>query len=161
MKIQIRHAKDHDSNTIVNFIQATLQDMEAGGGHEVNHDVKFWQSYRNEITKFIRKDDRLYLLAHSENSVTGFLEGKIIRLREMFTDLNSFHISVVYVVPEVRQRGVATKLVHEALGWASGRGCREADLNVLFSNDKARGLYKKMGFEVFQYNLRMKLPTNA
>jgi hypothetical protein len=30
MEIQIRHAKDHDSHTIVNFIQATLQEIYRG-----------------------------------------------------------------------------------------------------------------------------------
>jgi len=47
MAIQIRHADDHDGNTILNFIQATLQEMESVGGHEVNHDGKFWQRKRS------------------------------------------------------------------------------------------------------------------
>ena len=79
----------------------------------------------------------------------------------MFVPLKRFHISVVYVVPKARRRGIATALVHEALRWAARQTCREADLNVLSDNDKARGLYKKIGFEVFQYKLRMKLPMNA
>ena len=161
MDIQFRRAADQDGNTIADFIQAALKDMESVGGHKANHDEKFWQWYRKEITVFIRTDDRLYLFAQKKNSAIGFLEGKIIRLHEMFTNVNSFHISVVYVLPEARQRGVATALVQEALRWASEQGCGEADLNVLFNNEKARRLYKKIGFEVFKYNLRMKLNTNT
>ena len=161
MDLKIRLANDHDGGTIAEFILAALCDMESVGGYEVNHEGKFWQRYSEQVPEFIRMDDRLYLLAQFESRVIGFLEGIIIRLHEMFTAMNSFHISVVYVVPEARQRGVATALVKEALQWASKRGCRESDLNVLFKNDKARGLYKKIGFEVFQYKLRMKLPVNT
>ena len=159
MAIRIRH--DHDGNIIISFTQAALQEMESVGGHRVNHDGKFWQWYRKEITDFIRMDDRLFLLAQSENSAVGLLEGKIIKLHEVFASLNSFHISVVYVVPEARLRGVATALVREALRWASKQVCREANLNVLSNNDKARRFYKKIGFEIFQHNLRIKLPKNA
>ena len=158
MDIYIRHAETRDCQTIVSFIQATLKYMASVGGHEVNRDGKYWQWYSEEVVEFIRRDDRLYLLAQEGSSISGFLEGKIIRLPEMFTHMNSFHISVVYVIPESRRRGIATAMVHEALKWASERGCREADLNVLYDNDNAKNLYKKLGFEVFQHNLRMKLP---
>ncbi len=161
MSIQIRHADDDDGHTIVDFIQAMLQEMESVGGHEVNHDGKFWRWYRQEIAELIRMRDRLYLLAQLENSAVGLLEGKIIRLNEVFVSLDSFHISVVYVEPKARRRGIATALVREALRWASKQACREADLNVLSNNDKARGLYKKIGFEIFQHKLRLRLPLNA
>ena len=72
-----------------------------------------------------------------------------------------FHISVVYVISEFRQQGIATALVQEALRLACDQGCQEADLNVLFNNEKARHLYKKLGFNVFQYQLRIKLPANV
>ena len=161
MAIQFRHADVHDGHTIVNFIQATLQEMESVGGHEVNRDEKFWQCYRQELAEFIRMKDRLYLIAELENSEIGLLEGKIIELPDVFTSLNSFHIRVVYVAPNARRRGVATALVREALRWAAKQSCREADLNVLSKNDMARGLYKKIGFEVFQHKLRLRLPLNA
>ena len=160
MEIKIRHANEHDGNSIIDFIRATLQDMEAVGGYEVNQDETFWQWYRQELTGFIQKDDRIYLLAQSGSRTTGFLEGKIISRHDVFTHMNSFHISVVYVVPQERRRGIATALVNRALQWASAKGCREADLNVLSSN-KAVELYKKIGFEIFQFQLRMRLSTKT
>jgi ribosomal protein S18 acetylase RimI-like enzyme len=160
MDLRIRHADDRDCQSIVSFVQATLQDMESVGGHEVNYDEIFWQRYGEKIIEFIRQDERLYLLAQTGSSVLGFLEGKITKLHEVFAHKKSFHIGAVYVNPESRQRGIATSLVQEALRWASEQGCQEADLNVLFNNAKAKGLYKKLGFKVFQYELRMKLPTD-
>ena len=67
----------------------------------------------------------------------------------------------LYVKPEFRRRGIATALVQDALEWALDRGCREADLNVLFNNEKARHLYQKLGFSVFQYQLRIKLSAKV
>lgn len=160
MDIQIRHADNRDCQSIVDFIRATLTDMESVGGYEVKRDGEFWRWYSEEITGFIRKENRLYLLAQTARSVSGFLEGKIIRPREMFSHTSCFHISIVYVIPESRRHGIGTALVQEALRWAFERGCREADLNVLFNNEKAQRLYKKLGFEVFQYKLRMKLLQN-
>jgi len=133
--------------------------MESVGGHEVNPDESFWQRYGEKIFEFIRKGDRLYLLAQEGSDVVGYLEGKINKLHEVFSHKRSFHINAVFVIPESRQRGIATLLVKEALRYASEQGCQEADLNVLFNNDNAKGLYKKLGFKVFRYELRMKLPS--
>jgi ribosomal protein S18 acetylase RimI-like enzyme len=160
MDIWIRHAENRDCQTIVDFIRATLTDMESVGGYEINPNGEFWQWYAGEVTGFIQKEDRLYLLAQAGSSVSGFLEGKIIRTHEMVTRMSCFHISLIYVNPECRRRGVGTALVQKALQWASGQGCREADLDVLFDNNKAKSLYKKLGFQVFQQKLRMNLPPN-
>ena len=158
MSIQIRHADDRDGQFITSLIQATLQDMQSVGGLEVNQDEDFWLKYAEEIVESIRKGDRLYLLAQIGSGIVGFLEGKIVTRHEVFTHRKIFHLSIVYAIPESRRQGVATSLANEALRWASRQGCQEAELNVLFNNDKAIGLYKKLGFNMFRYQLRMKLP---
>jgi len=135
--------------------------MESVGGDDVNSDERFWQRYGEKVAKDIQKGDRLYLLAHTGSSLVGYLEGESINRHAVFAPKKCFHISVVYVIPEYRQRGIATSLIKEALRWASEHGCQEAGLNVLINNKDARGLYRKIGFKAFQYELRMKLPTTA
>jgi ribosomal protein S18 acetylase RimI-like enzyme len=161
MGIQIRHADDRDAQLISGFTRATLRELESNGGDLSNHDKAFWKKYAENIVGLIRKDDRLYLLAQTENSIVGFLEGNIFELPEVFAYKKRFHIRVVYVISESRKQGIASALAQEALRWACDRGCQEADLNVLFNNEKARNLYKKLGFNVFQYQLRIKLPANV
>jgi len=161
MELRIRHADGSDCPTIVSFIQEMLRDMESVGGDPINPDKIFWNMYREQLVDFIRRDDRLYLLAHTGNRIAGFLEGKINDIHEVFAPKNVFHISVVYVIPESRQNEIATALVRDALRWASGQGCRVPDLNVLFNNANARGLYEKLGFEIFRYALRIKLPVTT
>jgi len=161
MGIRIRHADDRDGQCITGFIRAALRDMASVGGYEVRRDDGFWLNYAENIVEFIRQGARLYLLAQTDHRIAAFLEGNIVRPYEVFTRQKIFHISIVYVIPEARRQGIATALVREALAWAGDQGCREADLNVLFTNEKARHLYKKLGFNVFQYQLRIKLPAKA
>jgi ribosomal protein S18 acetylase RimI-like enzyme len=158
MEMRIRHADDRDWQTIAGLLRETLQDMASAGGHDVNHDEVTWQRYGKRIAEFIPKEDRLYLLAQTGSSVVGLLAGKITKLHEVLAQQKSFHISAIYVSPKSRRLGIGTALVKQALQWALEQGCQEADLNVLFNNDNAQGLYKKIGFKVFRYELRMKLP---
>ena len=161
MDIQIRHAEDRDGALITGFTRAALQDMESVGGHETRQDEGFWLTQAEKIIESIGKNDRLYLLAQSGRRIVGLLEGKIVKPQEVFIRRKVFHIAILYVIPESRRRGIAAVLVQKALEWARDQGCREADLNVLFANEKARHLYNKLGFSVFQYQLRIKLPAGA
>jgi ribosomal protein S18 acetylase RimI-like enzyme len=158
--IQIRQADDRDCELIGHFLRAALQDMEAAGGHGVNSDEKFWQDFTEKLIKTIQQNDRLHLLAQTGNAVVGYLEGKSSALPEVFAPKRNFHLNAIYVVPEARNQGIATSLFQKALRWATEQGCQEADLNVLVNNSNAKGLYKKLGFTVFRYEMRMQLPTN-
>jgi len=100
------------------------------------------------------------LLAQSGNAVVGYLEGKSSALHEVFAPKRNFHLNAIYVLPDARNQGIATSLVQKALLWATEQGCQEADLNVLVNNSNAKGLYKKLGFTAFRYEMRMQLPTN-
>jgi ribosomal protein S18 acetylase RimI-like enzyme len=158
--IQIRNANNQDCELIVRFLRAALQDMEAAGGHDVNSDETFWRDFTAKVFQTIQHNDRLYLLAQTGNDVVGYLEGKLSALHEVFAPKKNFHLNAIYVVPQARNQGIATSLVQKALRWATEQECQEANLNVLMNNSNAKGLYKKQGFTVFRYEMRMQLPTN-
>jgi GNAT superfamily N-acetyltransferase len=52
----------------------------------------------------------------------------------------------LYVVPERRQDGVGTALLHAAFGIARLEGCVAIDLEVEASRDRVTSLYKREGF---------------
>jgi len=56
------------------------------------------------------------------------------------------HISDLYVVPEVRKRGIARLLITAAMDWANEHELSEITLNVYEDNEAARALYKAAGF---------------
>lgn len=161
MDVVMRRADDRDCQSIARFVRATLQVMESSGGHDVNPDEGFWQRYGEKLVELNREDHRLFLIAQADSRVLGCLCGKVSKLHEAFVSKKIFHIDVVYVIPESRKRGVATSLVQEALKWASGEGCQESNLNVIIDNDKARELYKRLGFRAFRHEMRLTIPTFA
>ncbi|MBX3478165.1 MAG: ribosomal protein S18-alanine N-acetyltransferase [Brevundimonas sp.] len=56
-------------------------------------------------------------------------------------------ILTLAVRPQARRQGVATRLVQAAAGRAAGRGGRRLFLEVAETNDAARGLYERCGFD--------------
>lgn len=159
--IVIRKAKTADCEVIVSFIRMMLKEMADMGGHPENQDESFWKSFIDIVLPAIENSDRLYLIAEKNNGPVGFFEGRVDLLFKVFEPKKSFHINSVYVIPEKRNHGIATSLFSAGLSWATGKGCQETDLNTLVNNSKAQGLYKKVGFTIFQYEMRMRLPTSV
>ena len=54
----------------------------------------------------------------------------------------------MYVRPRARGRGVGEALVATVFGWAQERGAKTVHLWVTESNDHARALYERCGFEL-------------
>lgn len=55
-------------------------------------------------------------------------------------------INDVAVHPELRRRGIGSRLIGEALRWAEGQGATSATLEVRKKNLPAIGLYRRLGF---------------
>lgn len=159
--IVIRKAEINDCKVISSFIRMMLKEMSNMGGHPANKNESFWKSFTDKVLPAIKISDRLYLIAENNDGPVGFLEGRVDLLFEVFEPKKSFHINSVYVIPEKRNDGIAANLFRAALSWATEKECQETDLNTLVNNNKAQGLYKKLGFTIFQYEMRMKLPTTA
>jgi ribosomal protein S18 acetylase RimI-like enzyme len=156
----IRKAKTDDVEVIVSFIRMMLKEMSDMGGHPENQDESFWKSFIDIVLPAIENSDRLYLIAENNDGPVGFIEGRVDILFKVFEPKKSFHINSVYVNPEKRNKDIATNLLRAGLSWATEKGCQETDLHTLFNNSKAQGLYKKVGFTIFQYEMRMQLPTS-
>lgn len=64
----------------------------------------------------------------------------------------------MWVAPESRGTGAATRLIETAAGWARDRGVRRLELSVIEGNDPARARYEKCGFAAT--GERRPLPSN-
>ena len=59
-------------------------------------------------------------------------------------------IYAMYVIPEVRLKGVGKSLILEAIGRARKmKGLEQINLGVVVTNIEARNLYRRCGFEVY------------
>jgi ribosomal protein S18 acetylase RimI-like enzyme len=62
------------------------------------------------------------------------------------TELGVPEVQDVYVVPELRRRGIAAELTHAVERLAAERGHDRISLSVGVGNDAARSLYAKLGY---------------
>jgi ribosomal protein S18 acetylase RimI-like enzyme len=56
------------------------------------------------------------------------------------------HVQLVHVRERGRRRGIATALMRECVADAKSRGARFVSLDVLASNDRARTVWRRLGF---------------
>jgi N-acetylglutamate synthase-like GNAT family acetyltransferase len=87
--------------------------------------------------KFIKKKTNDLLVAYNENNLLGFLS------LEYNKEQKSTWINDVFVIKNSRKKGVAKKLVQEAIKkWKN-----KSKSIVLLTSDNNRPIFEKMGFE--------------
>jgi ribosomal-protein-alanine N-acetyltransferase len=62
--------------------------------------------------------------------------------------IDEAHLSTLAVDPEVRRRGIGERILREAMRHAARAGAAMMTLEVRVSNEPARRLYEKFGFQV-------------
>jgi ribosomal-protein-alanine N-acetyltransferase len=85
-------------------------------------------------------------------------DGGIIGLCTAWLIFDELHINSLAVLPEWRQRGLATYLLAEVVAIAKSEGAERATLEVRESNVPARRLYEGFGFT--QVAVRRRYYTN-
>lgn len=157
--MQIRKLAHQEIDTAIEFLQAMLDAMAFFDGHALQDSHFISNCLREPIQSQIDSPDHLFLVAEldsSPNQLIGILEASIIELSSVFLPKLSLHIHAIYVAPQYRRSGVARLLMEAAFKWGQDKGCTEAGLNVL-QNSPAKLLYKSLGFEDFQIEMRRKL----
>ena len=106
-------------------------------GDVLNHGLR----YRIlKAIKLIPRATRLVAYHTEEKTAIGFL------YLEENTDW-LYTIEYVFVDPNYRRMGLATKLINYAMMLARQKGARKVNLNVDANSKKAIDLYRKIGFE--------------
>ena len=110
---------------------------------------------REEIITQLKQDASKHhcLAAFDDGSMVGG-----IRLNMMTIDQRpACHVRALWVHPDHRGHGVATRLKELAEAWARAMGAAFMDTNVRVSNERMIALNTKMGYEVARLNFRKKL----
>jgi ribosomal protein S18 acetylase RimI-like enzyme len=78
--------------------------------------------------------------------VIGFLSGELREGSPTFSPKTWASVDDIYVAPEHRSRGVGRELVRRCREWAAERGADGVSLQVAAGNERARELYRELGF---------------
>ena len=143
----VEPATDDDLEVLVE--QGAALFREDAGVHDSFIDFTWYEREgRTDFERLIASNDCLVLVARWGATVVGHLVGYLhaaspTRLPVTFANLRS-----LYVTPGHRRRGVADRLTNEFIGWATARGCAEANVDSYASNEPAQQLYERHGFAV-------------
>ena len=99
-----------------------------------------WSQEQFESEMELVPESRMYWVAKLEGVVVGYF-GLI--LIDDFAD-----VATIAVVPEIRRKGVASKMIETMLVEAKRRGMKRMLLEVRTTNVAAIALYKRFGFEI-------------
>ena len=93
------------------------------------------------LEKMRSTDAIAHLVAELNGRIVGYLE-----LTKHWSSEDATYISLVNVHPNLRGRGIGTRLIKEAVVRSISIGARRIDLHTWPGNSRAIRLYKKLGF---------------
>lgn len=103
-----------------------------------------WDAYHRELQL---PDGVVMLVARQRGSYSGAIKSVIgFVVARMIVD--ELHVNNIAVRPEWRRMGIGEELLGRALTWGRSQGAQRALLEVRTSNEAAKALYLRCGFEV-------------
>lgn len=115
-----------------------------------------WQDATLESCKKDAKVTNQFIY-YEDDKVVGLLTCSIKREYVAGCSTNKVaYLEGVYVLPEYRRKGIATKLIEHFKTWAKSIGCKEMASDIEVDNDVSLQFHKKCGFEVVETTIHMK-----
>ena len=81
-------------------------------------------------------------------AVRAASDARVIGFASVWVIDEEMKINNIAIHPDLRGRGIGTRLLRFLLGFAAAQGCREASLEVRPSNEAALRLYGRAGFRI-------------
>ena len=133
-KIIYRKASQDDINAVTHLL-CVLYEMPHNEVHEENEQL------------FADKNQAFFLALDGEK-VVGASHGSLRReyVNGTNDDLKGY-LEAIFVLPEYRQRGIASGLVKIAERWMAMNGCLEVASDCLLENTESYKFHQKIGFE--------------
>jgi len=144
MSFTIRNASSQDAEAMLALLPL-LATFEVPAGRNPDD---LWMGDREMLESWLAADapDTFVQVAvDSDDAVVGLA---MTTLREeMLSHAPSAHLEVLAVSDTIRRQGLGQSLIEHAQTEAKARGALSMTLHVFANNTRARGLYKKMGFD--------------
>jgi ribosomal protein S18 acetylase RimI-like enzyme len=129
--------------------------IRVAGSGDVEHIGRLLHAFNTEYDEPTpspaRLAERFRALLEDDTSVLLAGEGPdaiaVLRFREsIWSEALECYLAELYVVPELRGRGIGRKLLQAALEHARDRGADRMDLGTSEDDVAARALYESLGF---------------
>ena len=143
MKLKIRKATVKDLDIVAELFLKQLRELK-----------KFEPSLKVGTKKDAKKAVRgsgkrtryfVILVAEANGEIVGFVNG--LTYRHSIRNKREGFVNNIYVLPEYRRKGIATKLLTSIIKKFKMRNLTMCTLDAYVKNKKAISLWKKMGFK--------------
>jgi ribosomal protein S18 acetylase RimI-like enzyme len=108
-----------------------------------------------ELLRALHRDPDAEILVYEPSpkegeSPTGTLEGlcivRVDRAAPILVETERGEITDLGVRPALRRRGIARRLVEEAMSWAADRGVARVEIQVASGNREGQAFWRSMGY---------------
>ena len=141
----IRIIEEKDAKVCDELLTKLIRD-ESKYDKLISKDFKVQDYFKNVI-----KDRNNILLGYIiDNQIIGYTYLKYLAN----DNKNGYLIDGLYILENYRGQGYAKKLLKYALNLLENKSLDFIDINVLGANEKARNLYKLLGFKDFKITMR-------
>lgn len=107
-------------------------------------DKKF--KVKDYFTSIYKDDNNKLLIYKTDDKIVGYIFAKKIE--------KGILIDGLYVEKTYRNNGIATDLINHVIKISKENKIPYIDINVMYENESAKNLYKKLGFNEFRITLR-------
>lgn len=107
-------------------------------------DKKF--KIKDYFTSIYKDDNNKLLIYKTDDKIVGYIFAKKIE--------KGILIDGLYVEKTYRNNGIATDLINHVIKISKENKIPYIDINVMYENESAKNLYKKLGFNEFRITLR-------
>ena len=136
--ILIRHIMPADNPAIAKIIRSTL--AEFGANHP---GTVYYDESTDRLSEIFLQQGSIYFIAEHGSKIIG---GAGIYPTDGLPD-NTAELVKMYLVPDVRKRGLGSLLISQCLEFARQYGYRQIYLETMPELSRAMQVYEKFGFE--------------
>ena len=115
------------------------------------------QRYLSYLQNDLANPKRAVLIAIDEGEPVGMITGRTYGTLLIRKRRREGWISNLFVLPECRHKGVASKLVRELLEWFRRKRIKDIRLAVNSGNSAALEMFSKLGFREYLIQFEMTL----
>lgn len=141
--MMIREIKESDAEGFLHLLKKLDEETEFMMFEPGERSTKI-EEQRNEIKGILLRNNETILVAEKNGHLIGYIGaygGRYIRNR------HTAHI-VIGILQDFAGQRIGTKLFTELERWAYKHKVHRLELRVMVHNERAIGLYEKMGFEI-------------
>ncbi|WP_341878188.1 GNAT family N-acetyltransferase [Defluviitalea saccharophila] len=116
---------------------------------------KDWKQLKEKELEWILESKQVFIyVAEVDTKIVGYIRGSIRKIPPLYDIRNEGNIEEIYIMPEYRNRGLATQLVHRIIEAFKHKEVDYIDINVDCDNEIGQKFWESIGFKIISIHRR-------